>query len=57
MALIPKRVKYRKAHRGRRTGKATRGYTIAFGNFGLKAMEEHLNRTASSCAPDNEHQF
>jgi len=39
MALIPKRVKYRKAHRGRRTGKATRGYTIAFGNFGLKAME------------------
>ncbi|MCI0449294.1 MAG: 50S ribosomal protein L16 [Chlorobi bacterium] len=39
MALIPKRVKYRKAHRGRRTGKATRGHTISFGNFGLKAME------------------
>jgi large subunit ribosomal protein L16 len=39
MALMPKRVKYRKAHRGRRTGKATRGSTISFGNFGLKALE------------------
>ncbi len=39
MALMPKRVKYRKAHRGRRAGKATRGSSIAFGNFGLKAME------------------
>jgi len=39
MALMPKRVKYRKAHRGRRAGKATRGATISFGNFGLKAME------------------
>ena len=39
MALMPKRVKYRKAHRGRRDGKATRGSSIAFGNFGLKAME------------------
>jgi len=39
MALMPKRVKYRKAHRGRRTGKATRGNFIAFGNFGLKALQ------------------
>jgi large subunit ribosomal protein L16 len=39
MALMPKRVKYRKAHRGRRAGKATRGHMISFGNFGLKAME------------------
>jgi len=39
MALMPKRVKYRKAHRGRRTGKATRGNSIEFGNFGLKAMQ------------------
>ena len=39
MALMPKRVKYRKAHRGRRAGKATRGAQIAFGNFGLKALE------------------
>jgi large subunit ribosomal protein L16 len=39
MALMPKRVKYRKAHRGRRAGKATRGNTISFGNFGLKSLE------------------
>ena len=39
MALMPKRVKYRKANRGRRTGKATRGNAISFGNFGLKAMQ------------------
>ncbi len=37
--LMPKRVKYRKAQRGRMTGKATRGASIAFGDFGLKAME------------------
>ena len=37
--LMPKRVKYRKAHRGRRKGKATRGSSVAFGDFGLKALE------------------
>jgi large subunit ribosomal protein L16 len=37
--LIPKRVKYRKMHRGRRQGIATRGATVAFGDFGLQAME------------------
>ncbi|MCL4547977.1 MAG: 50S ribosomal protein L16 [Bacteroidetes bacterium] len=37
--LMPKRVKYRKAHRGRRAGKATRGFTISFGDYGLKALE------------------
>lgn len=37
--LMPKRVKFRKAHRGRRAGKATRGALVAFGDFGLKAME------------------
>lgn len=37
--LLPKRVKYRKAQRGRMKGKATRGYTIEFGDFGLKAMQ------------------
>ncbi len=37
--LMPKRVKYRKAHRGRRRGKAQRGSRINFGDFGLKAME------------------
>jgi large subunit ribosomal protein L16 len=37
--LLPKRVKYRKSQRGRMKGKATRGATIAFGDFGLKAMQ------------------
>lgn len=39
--LMPKRVKYRKAQRGRMKGKATRGNTVAFGDFGLKALEPH----------------
>lgn len=39
--LMPKRVKYRKAQRGRIKGKATRGNTVAFGDFGLKALEPH----------------
>ncbi len=37
--LMPKRVKYRKAQRGRMRGKATRGANIDFGDFGLKALE------------------
>lgn len=37
--LLPKRVKYRKAQRGRMKGKATRGAVISFGDFGLKALE------------------
>lgn len=37
--LMPKRVKYRKAHRGRRNGKAYRGSTVAFGEFGLQAVQ------------------
>lgn len=37
--LLPKRVKYRKQQRGRMRGKATRGFTISFGDFGLKVME------------------
>jgi large subunit ribosomal protein L16 len=37
--LMPKRVKYRKAQRGRMRGKATRGSHIDFGDFGLKALE------------------
>jgi large subunit ribosomal protein L16 len=36
--LMPKKVKYRKQQRGRMTGKAWRGSTISFGEFGLKAM-------------------
>ena len=37
--LLPKRVKYRRVHRGRMTGKATRGNKIAYGEFGLHALE------------------
>jgi large subunit ribosomal protein L16 len=37
--LMPKRVKFRKAHRGRRKGNAKRGSSVAFGDFGLKALE------------------
>ncbi len=39
--LMPKRVKFRKAHRGKMRGKATRGNSVSFGDFGLKAMEAH----------------
>ena len=39
MPLMPKRVKYRKQHRGRRTGIATRGNQVAFGEFGLKSQD------------------
>lgn len=37
--LMPKRVKYRKAQRGRMKGVAVRGSTLAFGDYGLKALE------------------
>ena len=37
--LLPKRVKYRRVHRGRLTGKATRGNTVTYGDFGLQALE------------------
>ena len=37
--LLPKRVKYRRVHRGRMKGKATRGNTLAYGEFGLQATE------------------
>ena len=37
--LVPSRVKHRKQHRGRMSGKATRGNTITFGEFGLVALD------------------
>jgi large subunit ribosomal protein L16 len=37
--LMPKRVKYRKQQRGRRRGIATRGATVAFGQFGLQTLD------------------
>jgi large subunit ribosomal protein L16 len=36
--LMPKRVKYRKVHRGRRRGVASRGNQVSFGDFGLQAL-------------------
>ena len=36
--LMPKRVKFRKQHRGRMRGKAQRGSTIAFGTYGLQSL-------------------
>ncbi|MDH4038614.1 MAG: 50S ribosomal protein L16 [Candidatus Krumholzibacteria bacterium] len=37
--LMPKRVKHRKQQRGRMSGQATRGSSISFGEYGLKALE------------------
>ena len=37
--LLPKRVKYRRVHRGRLTGKAYRGNKVTYGEFGLQALE------------------
>ena len=39
MALMPKRVKYRKSQRGKIRGNAMRGNTVAFGEFGLQSLE------------------
>ena len=38
--LLPKRTKYRKVHRGRRTGLSKGGNRVQFGEYGLKALEE-----------------
>ncbi|GAB6281603.1 MAG: 50S ribosomal protein L16 [Ignavibacterium sp.] len=49
--LMPKRVKYRKSQRGRMAGKAYRGSTLSFGDFGLKALEPHwiTSRQIEAC--------
>lgn len=39
--LVPKRVKYRRPHRGKMRGEAKGGKTVAFGDFGLQATESH----------------
>ena len=44
--LLPKRVKHRKQHRGRMTGKATRGNFVAYGLYGLQALEPSLITSA-----------
>jgi large subunit ribosomal protein L16 len=49
--LMPKRVKFRKSQRGRMAGKANRGSSVAFGDFGLKALEPHwiTSRQIEAC--------
>ena len=37
--LMPKRVKYRRVHRGRMTGKALRGNKVSYGEYGIQALE------------------
>jgi large subunit ribosomal protein L16 len=39
MPLMPKRVKFRKSQRGKNRGNATRGNTVAFGEYGLQALK------------------
>src|SRR3954447_25941772 len=39
MPMMPKRVKFRKSQRGKIKGNATRGNTVAFGEFGLQALK------------------
>jgi large subunit ribosomal protein L16 len=39
MSLMPKRTKFRKVHRGRLKGQATRGNRVAFGDFGLQSLD------------------
>ena len=39
MPLMPKRVKFRKSQRGKVRGKATRGNTVSYGEFGLQSLE------------------
>jgi large subunit ribosomal protein L16 len=38
MAMMPKRVKFRKTHRGKRRGVSSRGSNLSFGEYGLKAL-------------------
>lgn len=51
MALMPRRVKHRKSQRGRIKGNAARGNTVAFGDWGLQALEPgHIKATTiESC--------
>ena len=39
MPMMPKRVKFRKSQRGKMKGNATRGNTVAFGEYGLQTLE------------------
>jgi len=62
MALMPKRTKFRKVHRGRLKGVASRGNRVAFGDFGLQSMDYawltgrqiEAGRVAANRATDNQ---
>ena len=45
MAIIPRRVKYRKSQRGKNRGLATRGSSLTFGEYGLKTLENGMIRS------------
>ena len=45
MPLMPKRVKHRKMHRGSRSGNATSGTYVAFGDFGLQVLDRGATAT------------
>ncbi|MFT4176933.1 MAG: 50S ribosomal protein L16 [Luteolibacter sp.] len=51
MPLMPKRTKFRKLHRGSRSGNAQRGTTVAFGDFGLQTLDRGWmsNRQIEAC--------
>ncbi len=51
MNLMPKRTKFRKAHRGSRAGNASRGVEVSFGDFGLQALDRGWmsNRQIEAC--------
>ncbi|GAA6237854.1 MULTISPECIES: 50S ribosomal protein L16 [Apilactobacillus] len=49
--LVPKRVKFRREHRGKLRGHSKGGNTVAFGSYGLKALDSHwiTNRQIEAC--------
>ena len=51
MALLPKKVKYRKTQRGSRAGNAQRGAEVSFGDFGLQSLDRGwmTNRQIEAC--------
>jgi large subunit ribosomal protein L16 len=51
MALMPKRTKFRKSHRGSRSGNAQSGTTVAFGDYGLQTLDRGWmsNRQIEAC--------
>jgi large subunit ribosomal protein L16 len=51
MALMPKRTKFRKSHRGSRSGNAQTGTTVAFGDYGLQTLDRGWmsNRQIEAC--------